>query len=137
MRPSRQADINSPVCGYCLRQSSGLPLRPDCRHTLVQFWGPILAHPPTRQGFYGCYHQYLRDYKQKGEAFSVLTSYDATFAQIVSEAGVDVILIGDSLGMVLQGHDSTLPVTMDQMVYHVSSVAKGNRGSLIMADMPL
>lgn len=78
----------------------------------------------------------LREYKQKGEAFSVLTSYDATFAQIVSEAGVDVILIGDSLGMVLQGHDSTLPVTMDQMVYHVSSVAKGNRGSLIMADMP-
>ncbi len=78
----------------------------------------------------------LRDYKQKGEAFSVLTSYDATFAQIVSEAGVDVILIGDSLGMVLQGHDSTLPVTVDQMVYHVTSVAKGNRGSLIMADMP-
>ena len=78
----------------------------------------------------------LREYKQKGEAFSALTSYDATFAQVVSEAGVDVILIGDSLGMVLQGHDSTLPVTMDQIVYHVGCVAKGNRGSLIMADMP-
>lgn len=78
----------------------------------------------------------LREYKQKGEAFSVLTSYDATFAQVVSEAGVDVILIGDSLGMVLQGNDSTLPVTMEHMVYHVSAVAKGNRGSLIMADMP-
>ena len=78
----------------------------------------------------------LREYKQKGEAFAALTSYDATFAQIVSEAGVDVILIGDSLGMVLQGHDSTLPVTMDQMIYHVSSVAKGNRGALVMADMP-
>ena len=78
----------------------------------------------------------LRDYKQRGEAFSALTSYDATFAHLVSEAGVDVILIGDSLGMVLQGHDSTLPVTMDQMVYHVSCVAKGNRGSLVMADMP-
>ncbi len=78
----------------------------------------------------------LREFKQKGEAFAALTSYDATFAQVVSEAGVDVILIGDSLGMVLQGHDSTLPVTMDQMVYHVSCVAKGNRGSLIMADMP-
>jgi len=78
----------------------------------------------------------LREYKQKGEAFSVLTSYDATFAQVVSEAGVDVILIGDSLGMVLQGHDSTLPVTMDQMVYHTSCVAKGNAGALIMADMP-
>ncbi|MGM0767765.1 MAG: 3-methyl-2-oxobutanoate hydroxymethyltransferase [Pseudomonadota bacterium] len=78
----------------------------------------------------------LREYKQKGEAFAALTSYDATFAQVVSEAGVDVILIGDSLGMVLQGHDSTLPVTMDQMIYHVSSVAKGNRGALVMADMP-
>lgn len=78
----------------------------------------------------------LREYKQRGEAFSALTSYDATFAQLVSEAGVDVILIGDSLGMVLQGNDSTLPVTMDQMVYHVGCVAKGNRGSLVMADMP-
>ncbi|WP_417568445.1 3-methyl-2-oxobutanoate hydroxymethyltransferase [Marinobacter sp.] len=78
----------------------------------------------------------LREFKQKGEAFAALTSYDATFSQVVSEAGVHVILIGDSLGMVLQGHDSTLPVTMDQMVYHVSCVAKGNRGSLIMADMP-
>ncbi|MDX1456519.1 MAG: 3-methyl-2-oxobutanoate hydroxymethyltransferase [Marinobacter sp.] len=78
----------------------------------------------------------LREYKQKGEAFAVLTSYDATFAQIVSEAGVDVILIGDSLGMVLQGNDSTLPVTMSDMAYHVRSVARGNKGALIMADMP-
>lgn len=78
----------------------------------------------------------LRDYKQKGEAFAVLTAYDATFAHAVSEAGVDVILIGDSLGMVLQGHDSTLPVTMEQMAYHVRSVAAGNKGALVMADMP-
>lgn len=78
----------------------------------------------------------LREHKTKGEAFSALTAYDATFAQLVSEAGVDVILIGDSLGMVLQGHDSTLPVTMEQIAYHVRSVVKGNRGALIMADMP-
>ncbi len=78
----------------------------------------------------------LRSYKEKGEAFAVLTAYDAAFAQVVSEAGVDAILVGDSLGMVLQGHDSTLPVTMEHMCYHVSSVAKGNRGALIMADMP-
>ena len=78
----------------------------------------------------------LRERKAKGEAFSALTAYDATFAQLVSEAGVDVILIGDSLGMVLQGHDSTLPVTLEQISYHVRSVAKGNRGALIMADMP-
>lgn len=78
----------------------------------------------------------LRDYKDKGEAFAVLTAYDAAFAQVVSEAGVDVILIGDSLGMVLQGHDSTLPVTLEEICYHTRCVAAGNRGSLIMADMP-
>src|SRR5690554_49507 len=78
----------------------------------------------------------LREYKQKGEAFSALTSYDSTFAQLVSEAGVDVILIGDSLGMVLQGNDSTLPVTMEHILYHTSCVARGNKGALIMADMP-
>jgi 3-methyl-2-oxobutanoate hydroxymethyltransferase len=78
----------------------------------------------------------LRDYKQTGEAFSVLTAYDATFAQAVSEAGVDAILVGDSLGMVLQGNNSTLPVTMDDMCYHTRAVARGNKGALIMADMP-
>ena len=78
----------------------------------------------------------LRERKNNGETFSVLTAYDATFAQVVSEAGVDVILIGDSLGMVLQGHDSTLPVTVDDMCYHTRAVARGNRGALIMADLP-
>ena len=78
----------------------------------------------------------LQDYKDKGEAFAVLTAYDAAFAQVVSEAGVDVILIGDSLGMVLQGNDSTLPVTLEEMCYHTRCVAAGNRGALIMADMP-
>lgn len=78
----------------------------------------------------------LRDYKEKGEAFAVLTAYDAAFAQVVSEADVDAILIGDSLGMVLQGNDSTLPVTLEEMCYHTRCVAAGNRGALIMADMP-
>ena len=78
----------------------------------------------------------LRDLKTKGEAFAALTAYDATFSHVISEAGVEVILIGDSLGMVLQGNDSTLPVTMDDMCYHVRSVARGNQGALIMADMP-
>src|SRR5690554_258279 len=78
----------------------------------------------------------LRDYKARGEAFAALTAYDAAFAQVLSEAGVDVLLIGDSLGMVLQGNDSTLPVTLEDICYHVSCVAAGNRGSLIMADMP-
>ncbi|WP_028470597.1 3-methyl-2-oxobutanoate hydroxymethyltransferase [Neptunomonas japonica] len=74
--------------------------------------------------------------KKAGEKFSVLTAYDACFAHVVSEAGVEVILVGDSLGMVLQGQDSTLPVTMDDMIYHTASVAKGNQGAMVMADMP-
>lgn len=78
----------------------------------------------------------LRDMKSRGEAFSCLTCYDATFAGAMARAGVEVILIGDSLGMVLQGHDSTLPVTTDDMAYHTAAVARGNRQSLIMADMP-
>ena len=78
----------------------------------------------------------LQQCKDEGRKFSVLTSYDACFAQLVSEAGIDVILVGDSLGMVLQGHGSTVPVSVADMAYHTAGVARGNRGSLIMADMP-
>jgi len=78
----------------------------------------------------------LQQCKTDGTKFSVLTAYDATFAHQVSSAGIDVILVGDSLGMVLQGHDSTLPVTVDDIAYHTASVARGNQGSLIMADFP-
>lgn len=78
----------------------------------------------------------LRECKNNQEKFTALTAYDATFAQVISEAGVEVLLIGDSLGMVLQGHDSTLPVTMEEIIYHTASVTRGNRGALIMADMP-
>lgn len=74
--------------------------------------------------------------KAEGGKFACLTAYDAGFASILSEAGVEVLLVGDSLGMVLQGHDSTLPVTMDDMVYHTRCVRRGNRGALLMADMP-
>lgn len=78
----------------------------------------------------------LQKIKQKGEKFACLTAYDACFAGILSDAGVEVILVGDSLGMVLQGHDSTLPVTMEDMIYHVACVKRGNRGSLLIADLP-
>ena len=78
----------------------------------------------------------LKEMKQAGEKFTCLTSYDATFAQLVSSAGVEAILIGDSLGMVLQGNDSTLPVTVEDMAYHTQCVANGNQGALLMADMP-
>ena len=78
----------------------------------------------------------LRKLKKTSEKFSCLTAYEATIAQKISEAGVEVILVGDSLGMVIQGHDSTLPVTMDQLIYHLECVARGNVNSHIMADMP-
>jgi 3-methyl-2-oxobutanoate hydroxymethyltransferase len=74
--------------------------------------------------------------KAAGEKFAVLTAYDATFARAVSEAGIEVILVGDSLGMVLQGHDSTLPVTLADMSYHVAAVSRGNRGALLIGDLP-
>ena len=78
----------------------------------------------------------LRQKKRRGEKFAALTAYDALFAELISSSGVDMLLVGDSLGMVLQGHDSTLPVTVDDMVYHMTCVRRGNRGALIMADLP-
>ena len=78
----------------------------------------------------------LNQMKQNGEKFAALTAYDALFAELISSSGVEVILVGDSLGMVLQGHDSTLPVTLNDMIYHMNCVRQGNRGSLIMADLP-
>ena len=78
----------------------------------------------------------LRKMKQNGEKIACLTAYDAGFARIVDAAGVEIILVGDSLGMVVQGHDNTTPVTMDEMVYHTRMVSRGARKALIMADMP-
>lgn len=78
----------------------------------------------------------LQEMKRRGEKFSCLTSYDALFAGFSCRAGVEVLLVGDSLGMVLQGHDSTLPVTMDDMVYHMQCVKRGNQGALLIADLP-
>lgn len=78
----------------------------------------------------------LRDFKARGEKFTCLTAYDATFSHAISQAGVEIMLVGDSLGMVLQGKESTLPVTVADMAYHTGCVARGNTGSLVMADMP-
>ncbi|MEM7220895.1 MAG: 3-methyl-2-oxobutanoate hydroxymethyltransferase [Pseudomonadota bacterium] len=78
----------------------------------------------------------LQRMKEAGEKFACLTAYDAIFAELISGAGIEVMLVGDSLGMVLQGHDSTLPVTLEDMVYHMNCVRRGNAGSVIMADLP-
>lgn len=80
--------------------------------------------------------QSLRDYRQKGQKFSCLTAYDATFAGLLSDCGIDVQLVGDSLGMVLQGRESTVPVSMADMVYHTECVARAQPDSLVMADLP-
>lgn len=78
----------------------------------------------------------LRKWKRVGSKFVCLTAYDASFAAAIDRAGVDVILVGDSLGMVVQGHQTTVPVTMDHMVYHAQLVARGCQRALLMVDMP-
>jgi 3-methyl-2-oxobutanoate hydroxymethyltransferase len=74
--------------------------------------------------------------KSAGEKFVCITAYDATFARMVSEAGAETILVGDSLGMVLQGHDSTIPVTLEHMAYHTECVSRAAPTALVIADMP-
>ncbi len=74
--------------------------------------------------------------KTRGEKITALTAYDASFARLLDRAGVEIILVGDSLGMVLHGSENTLAVTMDDMVYHTRQVAAGTRNALIVSDMP-
>jgi 3-methyl-2-oxobutanoate hydroxymethyltransferase len=78
----------------------------------------------------------LRRMKKEGEKITVLTAYDFPMAKLIDEAGVEVILVGDSLGMVVLGYDSTIPVTMEDMLHHVKAVTRGARNSLVVADMP-
>jgi 3-methyl-2-oxobutanoate hydroxymethyltransferase len=78
----------------------------------------------------------IRKIQDGNEKLVMLTCYDASFAALCDAAGVELLLIGDSLGMVIQGHDSTLPVTLDQTAYHVSCVARGSKRGLIIADLP-
>ena len=78
----------------------------------------------------------LKKMKQAGEKFTCLTAYDASFAQLLEAAGVDVLLVGDSLGMVIQGQESTLPVSVNDMIYHTQAVKRGSRSAMVMTDMP-
>ncbi len=78
----------------------------------------------------------LRLKKERGERITMLTAYDATFARMFDEAGIDILLVGDSLGMVIQGQDSTLPVTVDEIIYHSRAVARGCSTPLIVGDLP-
>lgn len=78
----------------------------------------------------------LRQMHAQGERIAMLTCYDACFARVLDEAGVDILLVGDSLGMVLQGHDTTMPVTLDDMAYHTACVARGRRHAWVVTDLP-
>ncbi|HEY6879089.1 MAG TPA: 3-methyl-2-oxobutanoate hydroxymethyltransferase [Polyangiales bacterium] len=78
----------------------------------------------------------IRAMKTRGERIAMVTAYDATFAQMIDEGGADMLLVGDSLGMVVQGLDSTLPVTVDEMIYHCRAVARGARRAMVVGDLP-
>jgi 3-methyl-2-oxobutanoate hydroxymethyltransferase len=78
----------------------------------------------------------LKKLKSAGQKICMVTAYDATFAKLLDEAGADVLLVGDSLGMVVQGNDSTLPVTMEQMIYHCRAVTRGTKRAHVVGDMP-
>jgi 3-methyl-2-oxobutanoate hydroxymethyltransferase len=78
----------------------------------------------------------LAKMKAEHRKISMLTAYDASFSRLVDQAGVDIILVGDSLGMVVQGAGNTLPVTMDEMIYHCRSVARGTERAQVVGDMP-
>lgn len=88
-----------------------------------------MAVPPVNVGT-------LQKMKADGDAIACLTAYDASFSMLVDTAGTDLILVGDSLGMVIQGHDTTIPVTIADIIYHTKNVARGLRRAFLVADMP-
>ncbi len=78
----------------------------------------------------------IRKMKERGEKITALTAYDYSFARILDQAGIDILLVGDSLGSVIQGRENTLSVTMEDMIYHTKAVARGSQRALLVADMP-
>ena len=78
----------------------------------------------------------LQEMKHKGEKIAMLTAYDFSLARIVDEANIDIILVGDSASNVMAGHETTLPITLDQMIYHAQSVVKAVKRALVVVDLP-
>jgi len=92
--------------------------------------------PPIKKDYKKVTTNSLQEMKKKGEKISMLTAYDYTLARIVDGAGIDVILVGDSASNVMAGHETTLPITLDQMIYHASSVVRAVDRALVVVDMP-
>src|SRR5947208_1036280 len=78
----------------------------------------------------------LQEFKEEGIKISMLTAYDFSMARIIDSAGIDIILVGDSASNVMAGHETTLPITLDQMIYHASSVVRGVTRALVVVDLP-
>jgi 3-methyl-2-oxobutanoate hydroxymethyltransferase len=113
--PSNQAGQASPNGPY----GAGAPTGPSNKRN----WTPVTALD-------------LQGMRARGERIVALTAYDYTTARVADEAGVDMLLVGDSLAMVVLGYDSTLPVTMDEMIHHTKAVVRGARRALVVADLP-
>jgi 3-methyl-2-oxobutanoate hydroxymethyltransferase len=79
----------------------------------------------------------LKEKKRRGEKIAMLTAYDATMARLFDRVGIDALLVGDSVGNVVLGYDTTLPVTIDMMIHHTAAVRRGTERALIIADMPV
>ena len=78
----------------------------------------------------------IKEMKKQGEKIAMITAYDYPMAKLIDEAGMPIILVGDSLGMVVLGYESTIPVTMDEMIHHTKAVVRGTKHALIISDMP-
>ena len=105
-----------------------------------QLYGGAAARPDAANGQKHDYRRIttrvLQKMKRESYRFSSLTAYDALFARIFDEAGIDIILVGDSVGNVIQGHETTLPVTLDEIIYHTRAVRRGVQRAMVVADMP-
>jgi 3-methyl-2-oxobutanoate hydroxymethyltransferase len=120
------------------RQSSSnpLPVPPAKSDGDAVLYGGALSARTSTKSSKRVTTQTLVNMKKRGDRFACLTAYDATTAQILDEVGIDLLLVGDSLGNVIQGHETTIPVTLDEIIYHTKAVVRGVERAMVVADMP-
>lgn len=127
--PRPDKGIPTPIEGDCSSQDRALRMR------CVGRGGPVQSLPFKGSMGRVTIHD-LREMKRRGEKIAVLTAYDYSMARILDEVGVPVLLVGDSVGMVMLGYETTLPVTVEEMLHHVKAVVRGSRRAHIVADLP-